>query len=215
MPGMPNLPAGAPPMGQPRTSGLAIAGFICAFFCSLLGFVLSLLGYNQCKRSNGMVKGQGLAIAGMAISGILFFVGILAAVAIPAFMDYMHKAKKTESQLQLNKIMKNAKVFYVTENRFPVFDQELTPAASCCTQTAAKCQPQNDHWDTDAWRALDFEIDEPHLYRYGFKSDGETLDAVAVGDLDCDGTEATFRLHMTSKDGMVQGTIEQPPAGTY
>ena len=40
---------------------------------------------------------------------VVAIIGILAAVAIPAFMDYMKKSKKTEASLQLNKIMKNAK----------------------------------------------------------------------------------------------------------
>ena len=53
---------------------------------------------------------------------VVAIIGILAAVAIPAFMDYMKKSKKTEASLQLNKIGKNDKVFYVTNARF-VADQ--------------------------------------------------------------------------------------------
>lgn len=51
-----------------RTSGMAIAGFVLSFFCALLGLIFSIIGYNECKNSNGAVKGDGLAIAGIIIS---------------------------------------------------------------------------------------------------------------------------------------------------
>src|SRR4051794_10914079 len=91
-----------------RTSGLAIAGFVCSFFCGLLGLIFSILGYNESRRSGGTVGGEGLALAGIIIS-CLSLVGVLASVAIPSFMDYTKRAKKTEAALQLNKIGKYAK----------------------------------------------------------------------------------------------------------
>jgi type II secretory pathway pseudopilin PulG len=202
---------------QQRTSGLAIAGFICAFLCSILGFVLSLLALGEINRGMGMVKGRGLAIAGIVISCGMFLVGVLGAVAIPAFVEYMKKSKQTEVHLQMHKLARDAKAFRGENGRFPVFDQELTPPASCCTQPNAQCQPENDNWNTDPWKAIDFEIAEPHRYRYGYRSDGETFDAIAVGDLDCDGDEATYTLHMTAQDAEAGRLPEPvPPArGVY
>jgi hypothetical protein len=74
MPGAPMM-YGAPPV-VPRTSGMAIAGFILSFFCGLLGLIFSIIGYNECKKSNGAVTGEGLAIAGIIISILSFIVGI-------------------------------------------------------------------------------------------------------------------------------------------
>jgi hypothetical protein len=74
-PGAPMM-YGAPPI-QPRTSGMAIAGFILSFVCSLLGLIFSIIGYNECKRSNGAVTGGGLALAGIIISIISMLFGIL------------------------------------------------------------------------------------------------------------------------------------------
>ena len=205
-----------PPMMQPqRTSGLAIAGFVCAFLCSLLGLILSILGLSEVNKSNGTVKGRGLAIAGIVISSLSMIVGILAAVAIPAFVDYMHKSKKTEAPLQLNKIGKNAKTIFITESKFPVGSTPLTPAKSCCGQPNNKCAVDTAAWQTPEWQALDFQMDEPGLYQYSYTSDGTTLDAVAVGDIDCDGEFATYRLHVTSTGGNAQMTITEPPAGSY
>jgi len=74
--GMP--PHGMPPHGgAPHTSGLAIAGFVLSFFCGLLGLILSIIGYNECKKSGGMIRGEGLAIAGIVIS-ILSMIGFAA-----------------------------------------------------------------------------------------------------------------------------------------
>lgn len=56
------------PQQQPRTSGMAIAGFVLSFLCALLGLIFSIIGYNEAKKSNGMVKGEGLALAGIIIS---------------------------------------------------------------------------------------------------------------------------------------------------
>jgi hypothetical protein len=67
---------GAPPV-MPRTSGMAIAGFVLAFFCSLLGLIFSIIGYNECKRSMGAVTGEGLALAGIIISIISMLLGVL------------------------------------------------------------------------------------------------------------------------------------------
>jgi len=67
---------GAPPVAT-RTSGMAIAGFVLSFFCALLGLIFSIIGYNEVKRSNGMVGGGGLALAGIIISIVQFGFGIL------------------------------------------------------------------------------------------------------------------------------------------
>ena len=58
-------------------------------------------------------------------------VGIVAAIAVPAFLDYMHKSKKTEASLQLHKLMNNLKTLYITNGAFPVGD--VAPPATCCT----------------------------------------------------------------------------------
>jgi Domain of unknown function (DUF4190) len=82
--GMPPMPPyGAPGYGMggapvmPRTSGMAIAGFVLSFFCSLLGLIFSIIGYNECKKSNGSVTGEGLALAGIIISILGMLLGLI------------------------------------------------------------------------------------------------------------------------------------------
>lgn len=80
MPGYGVGPYGEPVM--PRTSGMAIAGFVLSFFCSLLGLIFSIIGYNECKKSNGTVTGEGLALAGIIISILSMLIGIFWVMAV-------------------------------------------------------------------------------------------------------------------------------------
>src|SRR5438046_6313606 len=116
---------------------------------------------------------------------------ILAAVAIPAFMDYMKKSKKSEANLQLNKIMKNTKTAFVTNAAFvPGTAAPLPAGATPCGNPNNK-YPHVSTWTSDAvWLALDFQIDEDNYFQYQYtgagNGNGSTVIAKAIGDLDCD-----------------------------
>ena len=129
------------------------------------------------------------------INGLMIptsMIGVLAAVAIPAYLDYMKKGKQSEATLQLRKLGKHLDVAFVTNGAFPKGTVGPTPAKSCC-ETQGKCAPDPAAWADPVWQALDFQIDDPHLYRYAYSSqDGKTFVAKAIGDLDCDGTEAEY-----------------------
>ena len=138
-------------------------------------------------------------------------VGILGAVAVPAFMDYMKRGKVSEAQLQLNKLAKNAKVYYVTNAAFPRGDAPLTPPTSCCTGPKGHCVSSD--WSAQAWRELDFQIDEPALFQYSYTSDGSTFLATAVGDLDCDGIAITYKLEGSAPSGNPSVKLSVPDPG--
>src|SRR6201991_1260911 len=66
---------------------------------------------------------------------VVAIIGILATVAIPAFMDYMKRSKRTEASLQLNKIGKNNKRTYSETSAFVTVNGAALPTASgvgCC-----------------------------------------------------------------------------------
>jgi type II secretory pathway pseudopilin PulG len=140
-------------------------------------------------------------------------VGMLAAVAIPAFMDYMKKGRQTEASLMLLRIAKAAKAHYIANSSYPVGDAPLTPPTPCCQGTNGKCDPGGAAWQQELWTKLDFQIDEPTRFQYRVHSDGKTLDAEAIGDLDCDGTSVTYRMHARSEGGTPVVTFEEPPPG--
>ena len=135
-------------------------------------------------------------------------VGMLAAVAIPAFMDYMKHSKQSEAGLQLGRIEELAKAYYVVNGTYPVGEATLTPPGSCCDSPTHKCTGD---WSQPTWKLLDFAIDQPSLFQYSYRSDGQTFTANAVGDLDCDGTPVIYVAHGTIVDGGPSVTIVTPP----
>jgi len=141
-------------------------------------------------------------------------VGVMAAVAIPAFMDYMKRSKKTEAALQLNKIGKNAKRAYAETGKYPVGSVPLTPPAPCCGQPNNHCPAVPELYATNAvWKALDFQIDQPTLFQYSYsgRADGQGFVAKAVGDLDCDGTFISYVLEGSVSSGNPTVTLTEPP----
>jgi prepilin-type N-terminal cleavage/methylation domain-containing protein len=148
---------------------------------------------------------------------VVAIIGILAAVAIPAFMDYIKRSKKTEASLQLNKIGKNNKRVYSETASFVV--SSTTPQApakppgvgGCCGGPNNHCPVDTAGFADPSWRALDFQIDEPSLFVYDYGGTAATFSAVATGDLDCDGTEIFYTLNGTATNGNPAVTLTEPP----
>jgi len=95
-PSFPNLPPPAPVPA--RTSGLAIAslilgpcGILSCGISSLVGIILGIVSLTQISKSQGRLKGQGLAIAGIIVSA--FFILMMPAMMIPAFAKARAKAQ--------------------------------------------------------------------------------------------------------------------------
>ena len=84
-----------------------------------------------------MQRSKGFTLIELMI--VVAIIGILAAVAIPAFMDYMKKSKRSEAELNLNKIGKNTKAYYIENQAFPTGTEGLTPATACCDGAGKKC----------------------------------------------------------------------------
>jgi type IV pilus assembly protein PilA len=149
---------------------------------------------------------------------VVAIIGILAAVAIPAFMDYMKRSKKTEASLQLNKIGKNAKRAYSEASSYPQGAATALPAkpgggtGGCCGGPNNHCAADSQAFATEAtWKLLDFQIDEPTLFMYDYSATASAVFvAHAVGDLDCDGTEITYTLDGTAANGNPAVTITEP-----
>jgi type IV pilus assembly protein PilA len=146
---------------------------------------------------------------------VVAIIGILAAVAIPMFMDSMKTAKKSEALIQLDKIGKRAIIEYNTNATYPQAAAPTTPAANCCTQNALgkkKCAVVAADWNTPEWRALDFSLDKEFYYQYAYTpgAGGATFQASATGDTDCDGTEVSYTLDGLTNNGTPQTRTTEP-----
>jgi hypothetical protein len=99
--------------------------------------------------------------------------------------------------------------------KFPPTSAMPTPAKSCCEenfQGKRKCAPNPANWSTQAWQELDFQITEPHFFRYGYHQLApDQFTATATGDLDCDGTAITYTLTGSAPGGQPNVVLTRPP----
>jgi len=112
---MSNLPPAAP-AARPKTSGLAIASLVCGIvgpctlgLCSIIGVILGIVGIVKIGGSAAALRGRGLAIAGIVVSGLgililPFLVAMLLAILLPAISgarDHAYQASSTNNVRQL------------------------------------------------------------------------------------------------------------------
>lgn len=136
---------------------------------------------------------------------VVAIIGILAAVAVPAFMKYMKRSRTTEAPPNLKKIFDGAKGYFekgavvnrtgtVQPHTFPA-PVTLTPATTCCDGDGDRCH--GSVWTDLTWSAVGFEIADPHFFQYRFESNvatgvGAKFTAGAHADLDCDTDLSTY-----------------------
>jgi type IV pilus assembly protein PilA len=160
---------------------------------------------------------------------VVAIIGVLASIAVPAYLQNARKAKSSEAVINIRKIYIQSRAYLMEANQAraqivatPVqFPEPIgdTPAASCCTFPGQKCPPNPSDWIANTWTALAFSVDDPHYYRYAYGSTGSqapgpgsNFTAAAHGDLNCDGTYSTFEMVgvWSSTDNDVHGS-----AGIY
>lgn len=126
---------------------------------------------------------------------------ILALPGTPTMGDLMaceSKRDGTEASPQLDKIGKHAKLTFVETGAFPIAKAPLTPTTDCCKGPNKTCPVDASAWTGEPWKTLDFQIAEPHEFRYSYEStDGKSFTATAVGDLGCNGKPVTYTLNGT------------------
>jgi type II secretory pathway pseudopilin PulG len=166
------------------------------------------------REGNRLSVSLDLELGGTEAMTVVAVMGVLSAVAIPAFMDYMKKSKKSEASLQLNKLAKNLKRYVNVNGELPKGDAPLTPAEGCCGGPKGKCGVDPRDWQQPIWQMLDFQIDAPNLFQYRYHSDGKTAVVEAVGDLDCDTNMITYRLDVTSSNGSPTAILTEPAPNT-
>jgi type IV pilus assembly protein PilA len=147
---------------------------------------------------------QGFTLIELMI--VVAIIGILAAVAIPAFMKYIRRSKTVEATMNVRKMFDSSVAYYEAEHsdkaqnilarQFPT-NVAITPAGTCCG-VGGKCKPAPTNFQdaNGAWAALNFSVDDPFYFQYQYVSSGTDtaakFEAYAFGDLDCDGTLSTY-----------------------
>jgi prepilin-type N-terminal cleavage/methylation domain-containing protein len=154
---------------------------------------------------------------------VVAIIGILAAVAIPAFTRYVKKSRTAEAVGHLNKEWAGSLTYYESDHitglgiplpkQFPGDTAPWAYATECGCQTGARCPGNSSVWGTPVWQALNFSLPDAHNYLPGYTSantgSNATFTAYAKGDLNCNGTLATFtRLGNINSNGDVSGSYQ-------
>ena len=144
---------------------------------------------------------------------VVAIIGILAAVAIPAFMKYIRRSKTSEALMNLRKLFDSSVAYFEAEHyargisvndggestaitrQFPD-PVAKTPAVNQCDADDQKFHPVQTTWDAPTWQELNFAISDPHYYAYQYDCTGNNTSSLftarAYGDLDCDDKYSTF-----------------------
>jgi type IV pilus assembly protein PilA len=144
---------------------------------------------------------------------VVAIIGILAAVAIPQFIDLMNSSKRGEAELNLDAIQKKIQGLQGTAPGFPVASSGETPGATCCDsgRDDRRCEPDAALWvGNAAWDVLDFDIQKPHFFRYSYEGTNDEYEAYAVADTNCDGEEFRYTDFGEMVDGKPQFRREKP-----
>ena len=155
---------------------------------------------------------------------VVAIIGILAAVAIPAFTRYVKKSRTAEAVGHLNKEWAGSLSYYETDHmglnqtvlakQFPAPSAAYAYATECGCMTGQRCPGNSPTWGTDqVWLALNFAIPDAHNYLPGYSGastgTSATFTAYAKGDLDCDATLAEFmRQGGINSNGDVTGSYQ-------
>jgi len=126
---------------QKKTLGLAITSLVfgCLFIIPILGILFSLpaliLGIVSLviiSKNKETIKGKGLAITGIVLGSIgiiiIPIIGLIAAIAFPAFVRSSEKAHMASAKAALRTISNAYEYYYVDNNEYPASISVLTEA---------------------------------------------------------------------------------------
>jgi prepilin-type N-terminal cleavage/methylation domain-containing protein len=154
---------------------------------------------------------------------VVAIIGILAAVAIPAFTRYVKKSRTAEAVGHLNKEWAGSLTYYESDHmsaggiplpkQFPGPSGEWAAGSDCGCQTGGRCPGNSTAWATPVWAALNFSLPDPHNYLPGYTGSGvgssAAFTAYAKGDLNCNTVISQFiRNGSINSNGDVSGSYQ-------
>ena len=142
----------------------------------------------------------------------------LATVDAPSPVDAMCAPPRVptsdEALFELDRIASAAKAYFLANGNFPPTTAAELPSTTACASGGFN-PVHTTQWEGDpGWVTLHFEIGIPNRFNYRYTSVGSNgAQALAVGDLDCDGISISYTLDLSVQGNAPTATITSPPAG--
>ena len=148
---------------------------------------------------------------------VVAILGILAAVAIPAFLKYIKRSKTAEATMNVRKLFDASVTYFASEHAgtgggilAASFPDTAGPLPLLATIGDVKVTTLPSTWDADGtWNSLQFSVSDPSYFAYQYDSAGTTnaatFTATAFGNLDGDAAFSTFTRVGSVVDMEVKG----------
>ncbi len=141
---------------------------------------------------------------------VVAIIGILAAIAIPAFLEYMSKSKTTEANVQLRAIEEKVKIYWNEKAIAPTAGTVMPGAAgtACAGANGKIPRATQAAWFAagTGWKDIGFHIDEDTLFSYTMTGGAFPVTVTAQADLNCDAVIGAATLVLANTAGNVGAT---------
>jgi prepilin-type N-terminal cleavage/methylation domain-containing protein len=138
---------------------------------------------------------------------VVVILGILAAVAIPAFTRYVKRSKTSEATGNISKIYQGEVSYFNQASEQSVASFASAARTPSGTLSASKFPAQPTAFTSNAgWSAIGFSVDSPLYYAYTATGSATSFTASASGDIDGDTVLSTFSRSAQLVSGEIQGS---------
>ena len=145
---------------------------------------------------------------------VVAIIGILAAVAVPAFLKYIRDSKTAEAKENLKALGEGAVAYFQEEHADPtdtmsVITSRYPPTSGITSEgndaNGNKTDPTASSWEAKPWIDLRFSISKPHYYAYTYSTTAAKDCAIQAQASLSDANDSNYQI-----DGAYDATDKMP-----
>ena len=189
------------PTGPVPTSRLAIASLVCGvlgFLClpALAGVVLGIMALLRISQSRGQLRGKGLAVAGLCVSGMMLILIVPAGMLLPALTRAKGKATRINCVSNLKQIGLGARL-YSGDNKEVFPPDFLSMSNELVSPKILVCPSDTKHSKASSWATFDPRQNLTYEYLKPGIAESNAMN------------EVIFRCPIHNNVGLGDGSVQQ------